>query len=155
MPRPHLTQRERRHHFAVLAQALRERGHGAQAVPHFVNRLVFCTFAEDVGLLPDRMFTRMLRGARQSPDDDRPNPLASDPRHNARDADPEEQGGHGPGAWRGLRGFVRIQSPRITRQPPSSAPPSFTPALSALERPQSKPVAGAEVLVSSFCPTSR
>ena len=54
--------------FAALAQALRERGHGAQAVAHFVNRLVFCMFAEDVGLLPDRMFTRMLRGARQSPD---------------------------------------------------------------------------------------
>ena len=54
--------------FAALAQALRERGHGAQAVAHFVNRLVFCMFAEDVGLLPDRMFTRMLRRSRQSPD---------------------------------------------------------------------------------------
>ena len=54
--------------FAGLAQRLRERGHEAQAVAHFVNRLVFCMFAEDVGLLPDRMFTRMLRGAKHSPE---------------------------------------------------------------------------------------
>ena len=54
--------------FARLAQALRERGHGSQAVAHFVNRLVFCMFAEDVGLLPQRMFTRMLRAAMQSPE---------------------------------------------------------------------------------------
>ena len=37
--------------FAALAQSLRERGHEAQAVAHFVNRLVFCMFAEDVDLL--------------------------------------------------------------------------------------------------------
>ena len=46
--------------FAQLAQGLRERGHDPQAVAHFVNRLVFCMFAEDVGLLPNAMFTRML-----------------------------------------------------------------------------------------------
>ena len=28
-------------------QALRERGHDPQAVAHFVNRLVFCMFADD------------------------------------------------------------------------------------------------------------
>ena len=50
--------------FAAVAQALRERGHDPQAVAHFVNRLVFCMFADDVGLLPDHMFTRMLRHAR-------------------------------------------------------------------------------------------
>ena len=37
--------------FASVAQALRERGHEPQAVAHFVNRLVFCMFADDVGLL--------------------------------------------------------------------------------------------------------
>ena len=51
--------------FAALAQSLRERGHEPQAVAHFVNRLVFCMFAEDVGLLPDNMFTRMLEHARK------------------------------------------------------------------------------------------
>ena len=38
--------------FASVAQALRDRGHDPQAVAHFVNRLVFCMFADDVGLLP-------------------------------------------------------------------------------------------------------
>ena len=51
--------------FASLAQGLRERGHDPQAVAHFVNRLVFCMFAEDVGLLPNGMFARMLENARQ------------------------------------------------------------------------------------------
>ena len=54
--------------FAKLAQALRERGHDPQAVAHFVNRLVFCMFADDVGLLPDHMFTRMLRQSRRTPE---------------------------------------------------------------------------------------
>jgi len=55
--------------FAALAQALRARGHDPQQVAHFVNRLVFCMFAEDVGLLPNDMFTRMLEQARRSPQD--------------------------------------------------------------------------------------
>ncbi len=54
--------------FAALAQSLRGRGHEARAVAHFVNRLVFCMFAEDVGLLPDSMFTRMLEHARRRPE---------------------------------------------------------------------------------------
>ena len=55
--------------FAVLAQSLRERRHEPQAVAHFVNRLVFCMFAEDVGLLPADMFTRMLQQARKQPEE--------------------------------------------------------------------------------------
>ena len=53
--------------FAELAQGLRDRGQEPQTVAHFVNRLVFCMFAEDVGLLPDDMFTRMLTHARRNP----------------------------------------------------------------------------------------
>ena len=53
--------------FAAVAQALRGRGHDPQTVAHFVNRLVFCMFADDVGLLPDHMFTRMLRHAQTAP----------------------------------------------------------------------------------------
>ena len=49
--------------FAQLAQSLRDEDHAPQEVAHFVNRLVFCMFAEDVGLLPDSMFTRMLERA--------------------------------------------------------------------------------------------
>jgi len=54
--------------FATLAQTLRERGHDPHEVAHFVNRLVFCMFADDVGLLPGHMFTRMLEQARRVPD---------------------------------------------------------------------------------------
>ena len=53
--------------FAELAQSLRDRGHPPEAVAHFVNRLVFCMFAEDAGLLPNEMFSRMLEQARRSP----------------------------------------------------------------------------------------
>ena len=55
--------------FAELAQSLRDQGHDPQIVAHFVNRLVFCMFAEDVGLLPGDMFTRMLEQARIRPDE--------------------------------------------------------------------------------------
>jgi type II restriction/modification system DNA methylase subunit YeeA len=54
--------------FAALAQRLRERGHEAHTVAHFVNRLVFCMFAEDVNLLPNKMFQRMLEATRTAPD---------------------------------------------------------------------------------------
>lgn len=54
--------------FAALAQRLRDRGNEGHAVAHFVNRLVFCMFAEDVGLLPGNMFTRMLEASRSAPD---------------------------------------------------------------------------------------
>ena len=53
--------------FAALAERLRARDHAPQAVAHFVNRLVFCMFAEDVGLLPGNMFSRMLEAARRNP----------------------------------------------------------------------------------------
>ena len=55
--------------FATLAQSLRDRGNEPQAVAHFVNRLVFCMFAEDVGLLPNNLFTRMLEQAIRRPPD--------------------------------------------------------------------------------------
>ena len=35
--------------FAALAQRLRDRGHAAHEVAHFVNRLAFCMFAEEIG----------------------------------------------------------------------------------------------------------
>ena len=54
--------------FATVAQALRERGHDPNAVAHFVNRLVFCMFADDVGLLPNHMFTRTLEQAQRIPE---------------------------------------------------------------------------------------
>jgi len=54
--------------FANMAQRLRERGHDSQEVAHFINRLVFCMFAEDVDLLPNKMFERMIKTARPKPE---------------------------------------------------------------------------------------
>lgn len=54
--------------FAALAHRLRTRDEQpAAAVAHFINRLVFCMFAEDAELLPDGMFTRMLEAASADP----------------------------------------------------------------------------------------
>jgi type II restriction/modification system DNA methylase subunit YeeA len=53
--------------FAELAKELRVKGLDPQTVAHFVNRLVFCMFAEDIGLLPNAMFTRMLKEAHRTP----------------------------------------------------------------------------------------
>lgn len=55
--------------FAELARSLRQRGHAPEEVAHFVNKLVFCMFAEDVKLLPDAMFTRMLDRAIEDPNE--------------------------------------------------------------------------------------
>ncbi|AVO49646.1 class I SAM-dependent DNA methyltransferase [Melaminivora suipulveris] len=46
--------------FALLAEQLRGRGHHADAVAHFLTQCLFCFFAEDVGLLPARMFERLV-----------------------------------------------------------------------------------------------
>lgn len=54
--------------FSALAQRLRSRGHQPEVVAHFVNRLVFCMFAEDVGLLPNKMFERAIVQALQEPE---------------------------------------------------------------------------------------
>ncbi len=55
--------------FVALAQNLRERGHDPEKVAHFVNRMVFCMFAEDVDLLPKKMFERMLEASLKNPDE--------------------------------------------------------------------------------------
>jgi type II restriction/modification system DNA methylase subunit YeeA len=53
--------------FGELAQALRGRGHAPQQVAHFLDRLLFCMFAEDVDLLPRNLFTRTLESLRKNP----------------------------------------------------------------------------------------
>ena len=53
--------------FAMLAQSLRDRGHDPAVVAHFINRLVFCMFAENADLLPNKMFGRMLTAAKSNP----------------------------------------------------------------------------------------
>lgn len=61
--------------FSNLAQRLRSRrpdgeneSDFARRVAHFVNRLVFCMFAEDVGLLPNKMFQKAMELAERTPE---------------------------------------------------------------------------------------
>ncbi len=55
-----------------LAQALRSRGVDPHAAARFLDRLVFCMFAEDVGLLRKGLFSEILARARQDPQRLRP-----------------------------------------------------------------------------------
>jgi type II restriction/modification system DNA methylase subunit YeeA len=54
--------------FTTLAQTLRTRGHAPHAVAHFLNRLLFAMFAEDIGLLPNQLFTKLVRSSQGNPD---------------------------------------------------------------------------------------
>lgn len=51
----------------TLALALRDRGHDSQQVAHFLMQLVFSLFAEDVGLLPKELVTRILQATCDNP----------------------------------------------------------------------------------------
>lgn len=53
--------------FASLAFRLRLRDHDPQAVAHFLNKLLFCMFAEDAGLLPAGLLLRLTDAARDDP----------------------------------------------------------------------------------------
>ena len=53
--------------FAEIAAALRGRGLDPAAVAHFLDRLVFCLFAEDTGLLPAMVFTRIVAQSKGEP----------------------------------------------------------------------------------------
>ncbi len=46
-------------HFAEIAQSLRARGEDPERVAHFLDRILFCLFAEDAGLLPKGVFSRL------------------------------------------------------------------------------------------------
>jgi hypothetical protein len=53
--------------FASLAERLRGRGHDPHEVAHFLNKLLFCMFAEDAGLLPAELLERLAAAARSDP----------------------------------------------------------------------------------------
>lgn len=55
--------------FSILAEGLRDRGVPAERAAHFIMRLLFCLFAEDIGLLPDHIFTRLIQTNRSKPAD--------------------------------------------------------------------------------------
>src|ERR1039458_8195712 len=53
--------------FATLAASLRARGSDPQHAAHFLMRLLFCLFAEDILLLPAKLFSLMLEHTRGNP----------------------------------------------------------------------------------------
>lgn len=53
--------------FAAISQTLRTRGNEPHAVAHFVNRLIFCMFAEDISLLPKGLFSQILERNQKTP----------------------------------------------------------------------------------------
>ncbi len=53
--------------FSTIALRLQGRG-TAEEIAHFVNQLVFCFFAQSVKLLPENLFTKLLRRSLQRPE---------------------------------------------------------------------------------------
>ena len=53
--------------FAGLAERLRDRGHNPQRVAHFVTKLLFCMFAEDIEILPKGLFLKILENGAKDP----------------------------------------------------------------------------------------
>ena len=55
--------------FAAVARSMRDRGYHPEAVAHHLNRVVFCLFAEDARLLPERIVTGMIESRRADPEE--------------------------------------------------------------------------------------
>jgi len=53
--------------FASLAERLRARGHDSLDVAHFLDKLLFCMFAEDAGLLPGDLLKRLATAGKDDP----------------------------------------------------------------------------------------
>lgn len=51
----------------AIAQGLRERGHDPHDAAHFLVKVMFCLFAEDVELLPHGLFERLLKKSKYQP----------------------------------------------------------------------------------------
>jgi len=90
--------------FASLAESLRSRGVEPRKAAHFLDRILFCLFAEDVGLLPGRIFA----GGRGDPP-----PQRSPPGHRE-----VPEGASRPG--RGPRPGLRLRELPLRR--PGAAP---------------------------------
>ena len=53
--------------FGGLGRRLQERGHDPRAVAHFLNRVIFCLFAEHAGILVGKPFVRMVKALQARP----------------------------------------------------------------------------------------
>ena len=64
---PEEVTREAALRFADIAKSMGEREGDPGTVAHFLNRVLFCLFAEDVGLLPKRILTGMIESRGSDP----------------------------------------------------------------------------------------
>ena len=64
----HMVTKDAAESFSQLAHHLQAKGFEPQRVAHFLNRLIFCMFAEDVGLLPNQIFTQLVTAAVAHPE---------------------------------------------------------------------------------------
>ena len=62
------TTEEAARRFASLAKVLRDRGGEPQRVAHFLNRVLFCLFAQDAGLLPNNIVRHLLEAGLTRPE---------------------------------------------------------------------------------------
>ncbi len=53
--------------FSKLAESLRSRGVPSERAAHFLMRLLFCLFSEDIGLLPSKLFSHLVQSNIQRP----------------------------------------------------------------------------------------
>jgi hypothetical protein len=53
--------------FSRLAESLRSRGVPSERAAHFLMRLLFCLFSEDIGLLPGKLFSRLMESNLERP----------------------------------------------------------------------------------------
>src|SRR5271166_3638000 len=53
--------------FAKLSRSLDERGIDSERAAHYLMRLLFCLFADSIGLLPDHLFRQMIELDRANP----------------------------------------------------------------------------------------
>jgi len=54
--------------FGKLAESLRQAGHDPERAAHFLIRILFCLFAEDIRLLPENLLSRMIEETKDDPD---------------------------------------------------------------------------------------
>jgi hypothetical protein len=64
----HMVTKDAAESFSQLAHHLQAKGFDPQRVAHFLNRLIFCMFAEDVGLLPNQIFTQLATASVAHPE---------------------------------------------------------------------------------------
>jgi type II restriction/modification system DNA methylase subunit YeeA len=54
--------------FASIAQYLRNQGFDSRRVAHFMTKLTFCMFAEDIKILPGKVFTQLIKSVEKHPE---------------------------------------------------------------------------------------